>query len=162
MQRTSRVQQRHRKDYWWRSNSIYIPHVSRCKDERGNAQHRWMDLTMSMKKMVNSLIQKPVLVEFSHGNDACQFPREGRKDVIRKFCKIRQEMRLTLESWSPRTSFRWSRARKYSEVWKVHRQPRRKIGRTCKSSHGCISCTKSSGPERMQKLPKRRTEARWQ
>ena len=51
------------------------------------------------------------------------------------------------------------------ETWKfekVHRQPKRKMGRACRTIHECISCTKTSSPERMQKLPKIRFEARWQ
>ena len=163
MERTSRVQPRHRKDNWWRKIQFTFHTFPAAKTNE------------EMLNIDEWIRQCPAKDEQQFNPGTCsrrdfswesrmkfQFRREGRKDVIRKFCKIRQEMQLTSESWSPRTAFVWSRSSKDSEVWKVRRQSRRKIGRTCKSSHGCISCTKSSGPESMQKLPKRRTEARWQ
>ena len=54
------------------------------------------------------------------------------------------------------------RFRSHTEDWKVHRQFERKLGRACRTIHGCVSCTRTFSPEKMQKLPKLRVEARWQ
>ena len=71
------------------------------------------------------------------------------------FCETRKEMQLSSRAQARILHVHWSRFGKDLELWKVHRQPIRKMGRTCKKSHGCISWTKTSNPERMQKLPKR-------
>ena len=39
-ERASRVLQRHRKNNWWKNNSIYILHLSLCKNKRDYAKHR--------------------------------------------------------------------------------------------------------------------------
>ena len=84
-----------------------------------------------------------------------RFLQGDRKEVMRYFCKTRKEMPLTSESSSPVLPVHWSKCRRNWEIGKEPRQPTRKVGWIGKTSDECVSCSKTSHPERMQQLPKK-------
>ena len=143
MERTSRVPQRHRKKNWWTNNSIYIPHFCWCSDERDCAHARWMDSTRPRWRLTKVCSWDLPTSSRSHeSEERNSIFHKNRKEVM--FGRFKPGYFMYLGSGS----------QKDLEVWKVHRQARRKVGRTCKTSHGCTPCTQTSNPERMQKFQK--------
>ena len=63
---------------------------------------------------------------------------------------------------SPGTSCKFVQVQRIGSLKKYTDTTGGKWDELAKTSHGCISCTTTSSPKRMQKLPTRRNEARWQ
>ena len=91
------------------------------------------------EKMDKTLLQKPVLIEFSQWVwwTKFRFLRRNRKEVKRNFCKTRE-----VRAWIRHVH--WFRIGKDLQLWRVSRWPKRKIVWTGKASCGIVSRTEAS------------------
>ena len=114
-------------------------------------QNRWMDSTRSRRRWTTLHCRNLPSSSKIHGDDERNFHvlHQDRKEVTRNFCKMQGENAACLGKFKPGIlHVFWSRFTRDMEFWKIHRQPKRKMGRISKSSHGCFSCTKQSRPEK--------------